>query len=813
MLSDFRFALRSLRKTPGFTAVAVLTVALGIGATTALFTVLYSVVLAPLPYDAPDELVALDSPVPKLAPDAVWGLSEAGYFHFKNTTRTLADLGAYTTTEFNLASDAGARRVTAALVSKSLLDVLRARPALGRLFVEEEDRPGGPRPVVLGHDFWLREFGGDSSVVGSTIELQTVSRAVVGVAAGFHLPQATVDVWLPWQLDPLRPPVNAHFIAAIGRLNPGFDVGDARREMAALTERLPELFPQAYSTEFLRRYDFTTRVRSLHESVVGAVDGVLWILLVAVGLVLVIAAVNVGNLFLLRTESRRREFAVRTAMGAGRGDLARQGLAEGLLLAVAAAVLALALADGGIRLLLALAPSWLPRLNEIEVGWTAAGFATVTSLVTGAAVGLLPLARARIDFGMLRDVTGGLSATARHYPVRSVLVVSQVALAVVLLAGAGLLLRSLERLRRVEPGLDPTNTVTFELNLPAARYGSYEAVLRFYRELVERVEALPGVAAVGAGGLPLRDFPPGSCTLAFVEDQPTSADDRPRCIPTQIVAPGYFRALGIPLRGTGPEWAETEAASAGAVVTAALARRLWPNEDPIGKGIRGNTWVRPFYRVVGVTGDLYAEGLDRAPTEAVFYPMIPMPGAPLWTPPRSMSLIVRTHGAGADELAGPVRRIVSEIDRSIPIGRVLTMGQVMARSLAHRSFAMMLIAIAAGMALALSVVGLYGVVAHVVAQRGKEIGIRMALGARSEQVAGHVLRDAMLLGGAGAALGVVGAFGVTRVLRSLLFEISPFDPVTLMTVTALVLAVTAAASLIPARRAARVDPMVALRYE
>ena len=813
MLTDLGYALRRFRKTPGFTAVAVLTVALGIGATTALFTVLYSVVLAPLPYQEPEELVALDSPVPRLAPDAVWGLSEAGYFYFRDHSRTLTDLAAYTSPELTLAGDDRARRVTGALVTRNILDVFRARPTLGRWFSADEDRPGGPSVVVLGHDFWVREFGADSAVVGSTIELEAVTRQVIGVASrGLHLPSTQVDVWVPWRLDPLRTPVNAHFIAAIGRLAPTIRPAEAQQELAALTQRLPELFPQAYSTDFMQRYDFTTRVRSLHDAVVGEIGRVLWILLAAVGLVLVIAAVNVGNLFALRTEGRRREFAVRTALGAGRGHLARQGLAEGLLLAALSGAAGLALADAGVRLLLTFSPSWIPRLSEVSLGWGAVAFAATTSLLTGLAVGLLPLLRAGVEFAMLRDVTAGLAATPRHYQLRRVLVVAQVAMALVLLAGAGVMVRSLARLRAVEPGWDPAGTVTFELRLPFARYRSYESVLQFYRQLAARVQAQPGVAAVGAGGIPLRDF--GGCALAFVEDQPTATDERPRCIATQIAAPGYFRALGIPLRGEAPTWNETEAAAAGAVVTAALARRLWPNEDPIGKGIRGNGWARPFYRVIGVTGDVYAEGLDKPPSEAVFYPMLPMAGAPLWVPPRSMSLIVRTHqNAGSAGLVGPVRRILSEIDPGIPIGRVLSMRQVMGQSLARRSFAMLLLGIAAGMALALSVVGLYGVVAHLVAQRAREIGIRMALGARGDEVAVRVVRDALSLGGVGAALGILGALGVTRVLRSLLFETSPTDPVTLAAVTVLLLGVTATASLIPAWRAARVDPMVALRSE
>jgi predicted permease len=812
VLHDLRYALRALRRRPGFTFVAVLTLALGIGATTALFTVVQCVVLAPLSYDAPEELVQLDSPVPRLAPEAVWGLSEAGYFYFRARNRTLADLGGYVTAQQNVSGERGASRVASGIATRSLLQVLRARPGLGRLFDETEDRPGGPNVVMLGHDFWVRAFGADSNVLGSLIELEKTPHEIIGVMApGIHLPDYRVDVWVPLRLDPLRAPVNSHWISSVARLRPGARMADAQADLTRLTSQLPEAIPQAYTPDFMTRYGFLTRVRPLRDAVVGEVARVLWILLGAVGLVLVIAAANVANLFAVRTEGRRRELAVRVALGAGRSRLVRHGIAEGLVLALLGAAVGLALADAAVGALLALAPAQLPRLADVRVGWGALGFALLAAGVVGTGVGLLPLLRARIGAGTLRDALGATTTGRRRHLVSRLLVAAQVALAVVLLAAAGLMVRSLERLRSVEPGLDPANTVTFELHLPAAAYGTYEDVLTFYRRLVERVEGLPGVRAAGAGSLPLRHF--GGCALIFVEDQPVVEDERPRCVSTQLASPGYFEALGIPLRGRSPTWGETEAAAAGAVVTAALARRLWPGQDPIGKGVRGNGWAQPFYRVVGVTGELRAEGLDQPPTEAVFYPMVPLPGAPLWSPPRFLTLMVRADGVGAQGLITPVRRILAELDPSIPLGGVTTMDAVVAGSMSRRSLAMLLLGVAAGMALILSVVGLYGVVAYVVGQRTREIGIRMALGAVAGQVAGATVRDALRLAIVGSALGIVGAIATTRTLRSLLFEISPTDPWTLAAVTVLLVGVAAVASLVPARRAARIHPMEALRYE
>lgn len=809
-MNDVRLALRQFRRRPGFTATAVITLALGIAATTALFTVVRSVVLAPLPYEAPEELVVLDSPVPKLAPDAVWGLSEAAYHHFREETSTLEELGAFSTTTASFAGDVEARRVASALVTRSLLTTIRARPAVGRLFTEEEDGPGGPDVVVLGHDFWTRAFGADSAVVGTVIELEAIPYEVVGVMApGIHLPDHGVDIWTPRQLDPLRDPVNAHWLRVLGRLEPGRDVVAAQDEMNRLTAQLPEVFPSAYYPGFLDNYGFRTRVRPLHHAVVGDMARVLWILFGAVGIVLVIATANVLNLFAVRTEGRRQELAVRTALGAGRGRLARQGIVEGVVLALLAGVLGLVLADSAIRLLLALAPSQLPRLAEVSLGWRSAGFALGAALLVGAMVGMLPILRTRTD---LRDALGARSATRAQHVMRRVLVGAQVALAVVLLAAAGLMVRSIGRLAAVEPGFEPANTVTVDLALPFARYRSYEEVTRFYRDLITQVEGLPGVRTAGAGPLPLEDFR-GGCTLTFVEDRPVIEDERPPCVSTALAAPGYFDALGIPLRGRAPTWGETEGAVAGVVVTEALARRFWPDEDPIGKGVRGNGWGQPFYRVVGVTAPLRAEGLDQAATEAVFYPIVPLEGAPLWSPPRSMTLIIRTDGAGAEALAGPVRRTVAGLDPSIPVGRITGMPSVVSRSYGQRSFTMLLLGIAAGMALLLSVVGLYGVVAYVVTRRTKEIGIRMALGAQAGEVAAGTVRDALLLAGAGCATGLLGALLVTRTLRAVLFEISPTDPWTLAGATLLLLAVAALASLFPARRAARIDPMEALRHE
>lgn len=815
---NLQYAVRSLRRSPGFTVIAVLVLALGIGATTAIFALLDSVALRPLTFPEAERLVWINSPVPGVGPDAVWGLSPAGYFHLRNENRTLDALGVYAgafgATQFNITGTGEPRRVAGAVVSASLFDVLRARPVLGRLIGPDDDRPGAPSVAVLGHGFWQREFGGDPGVIGSIIQINEMGTEIVGVLSpGIELPDRRADLWVPLQLDPAARPVNTHYLAAAGRLKPGVSAGEAQRDLARLTSQFPELFPTAYYDGFMRETGFNTAVTPLRDHVIGNMARVLWVLLGAVGLVLLIACANVANLFLVRAEARRRELAVRSALGARRGQLAGHYLAEGLLLSLTAGVLGLIFADAGVRLLLALAPVGIvPRLEEVGLGGASFGFAAAVSLIAGIVFGLFPVLRARIDLAALRDGSRSVSLSPRQHRVRAGLVMGQVALAVVLLAAAGLMLRSFQQLRRVEPGFDAEGVLTLEVAISPARYQSYESVNRFYHTLLARIEALPGVrSAGGAQVLPLRSM--GFCSIIFVEDMPLSPGEEPPCVGTHQATPGYFEALGIPVTGRAPDWLDMERAAGDVVVTRTLAARLWPGEDPIGKGIKGNSSEPPFYRVVAVTGDLRGDGLDRAPNEAVFFPMLPLAGASLWSPPRFMHLVVKTQSAQPTELTSAIRRALDEIDPAVPIGAVQTMDEVVARSMMRTTFAMLLLGIAAGIALLLGAVGLYGVIAYVVGRREQEIGVRVALGAGGAQVARLVVGQSLRLALAGVGAGLVVALAVTHVLRTLLFEVSPMDPVTLGAVALILIGVALVASWVPARRAARIDPMVALRAE
>ena len=822
-----RHAVRSLLRTPAFSIIALVTLALGIGATTALYTILEAVVLRPLPYAGAERLVSVRHPAEVPGSGASrWGLSEAGYFYFRAQSRTLQELGVYTTGFTSVLGERDAERARSAGVTHTLLTVLGARPEAGRLITAEDDRPGAAPVVMLGWDFWQRRWGGDPAVLGSTIQTSGGPAEVVGVLPpGFDLPQPgiggsgdlsgfRVDVWSPLQLSDTARAVNSHYLAGIGRLRDGVTAEMAERDLQTLTARLPELFPSAYSQSFMDEYKFRAGAAPLRDEVLGAtIVRTLWVLFAATGLVLLIAGANVANLFLVRMEARRREAAIRDALGADRRHLAIHYLSESLLLSLAAGALGLLLAWALVKAVLVVAPSDLPRLDEVQLRWTVIAFAAAVSVATGLLFGTFPLLRPRVaDTQTLREGSRGLSASPRQRAARNALVVAQVALALVLLVAAGLMGRSVAHLRQVDPGLRADGVLTFTLALPDARYRGDTAVALFHRRVQERLAALPGVTGVGVGaGLPLRDL--GShCAVVFAEGQRPGDGAEPPCVPVPKVTPGYLEALGIQVRGRTHTWGDLDAGTGAAVVTQALADRLWPGEDPIGKGINSNGGDESgYYRVVGVVPELRAKGLDQPPTEMVFYPALHVPRSWVASWLVAPSYVVRTSLADPVSLVAAVRRTVAEVDPQVPMANVATMEQVLDRSMARTSFIMLLLGLASAMALLLSAVGIYGVISYIVGQRRSEIGVRIALGARVGEVARMVVLQSVALALAGVALGLVAAVGATRVLQSLLFGVSPTDPPVLGVVAAVLLLLAAVASFAPARRAASVDPVVALR--
>lgn len=823
---EMRSAVRALLRSPGFTALTVLTLGLGIGATSAIFAMLDAVVLRPLPFADSERLVNIGNRVPERGPDERWGVSPAGYFYFRENSRTLEDIGIYTLGRSSVAGDGPAERVNVAAISSSLFTVLRARPALGRLITAEDDVPAvtngdavapGPAEQVtlLSHEFWMRRYGGDPKIVGSSIRLGGREIPVVGVLPeGFQLPDQKVDVWTALGLNPNARATNWHTFTAIGRLRDGAAPETAERELSAFTSRFPEIFPSAYSAGFMEDTGFSPDVVRWQQLVVGDLGRTLWILLGAVALVLLIACANVANLFLVRAEGRHREMAIRAALGATSGRLARLFLAEGLASAMLGGVLGVFLAYAGMRVLVARAPEGLPRLGEIGITPSVLLFVIGISLLVGLIVGLFPLLRTGGGYSprVLREAGRGATSGRDRTGARNLLVVGQIAMALVLLAAAGLLLQSFQRLRSVDAGFDAENVLALEVNLPSGRYRSYSEVAAFHEELLRRIESLPGVASAGvASSIPLV----GSlgCASVFAEDRADLEGERAPCVPVALATPGYHEALSIGIEGRSVRWSDVHQGTGAVLVSRALADRLWPGEDPVGKGIRGNGYGKPYYRVVGVTENVRYEGLDQPHAEIVYFPPVPLEGAGLWGPLGSANLVVRTAGSRPESIAPAIRGIVSELDPEVPIANVRSMEQVLARSMSRVSFAMMLLGVAAAVALALGAIGLYGVLSYVVRQRTTELGIRLALGATGRQIARLVMGRAIVLSGIGVFVGLGVAVAVTRVLRSLLFEVDATNPVVLGGVALLLMVVALAASYLPTRRAMRVDPMISLRAD
>jgi len=663
---------------------------------------------------------------------------------------------------------------------------------------------------MLGYDFWVGHFGADTNVVGRTLSYEGMPVPIVGVLEkGETLPDQQVDVWVPEQLHPEQPPVNSHQYSAIARLARGISPEAAQAELAGFVSQFTTLYPTAYDLGFMSHFRFGVDVAPLQRETLGGIGRVLWTLFGSVALVLLIACANVANLFLVRADTRQREAAIRIALGAGRGRLAWQYLTESLLLTLAAGVAGLAVAAALTHLVKLRAPYGLPRVNDLSVLPSTYAFALAISAVAGVVFALMQLSRSDTSLTSLREGGRGLTQSRRQHVVRGVLVVGQLAFALVLLAAAGVMVRSFAHLRSVKPGLDPDNVLAFDVALPQFKYRDWESVEQFHHRFSDRLASLPGVSAVASGTkIPLDA--PGGCSYVFKENWDRANEAAP-CASTPLAAPGYFRALRIPLRGREPGWSDVENRTGGVVVTSAFAARTWPNEDPIGKGIKGNGSQPPFYRVVGVSGDIHDDGLDKPPLQAVFFPILPIPGAQLWSPPTAEVYLIRTSTEDPMLLIASVRRALAEEDPGVALANPRTMKQIVAKSVARVSFAMLLLAAAALMAVVLSAVGIYGVIAYVVGQRRTEIGIRMALGARSGEVVALMMVQSVRLAAFGVAIGLAGAIVATRALRSLLFGVSPTDPVTLGAVSAALIVVAVVAGWLPARRAARISPLEAMR--
>ncbi|HUF75624.1 MAG TPA: ABC transporter permease [Longimicrobiales bacterium] len=806
-VDDLAQGFRSLAHAPQFAILAVLTLAAGVGSTTAIFSVVDAVLLRPLPYPSPDELVVLRY---ERDGQQMVNHSEPEFLDYEREVRSFSAVAAWTSSSLTLGTQGGEpERIASLRASAALLDLLGVEPMLGRAFTREEDTPEGDRVVVLSHGLWVRSFGGDAGVIGRTVVLEDVPHTVIGVMPqAFSYPEPGVQAYTPLRLNRAEPwERNNHYLAVTARLAPGVALAAAAAELEGLGARSTEAYPEFYATSA------TFRAHKLRDVMVGDVRTALLVLLGAVAGVLLIASVNAAALFLARGEGRRSEIAVRTALGAGRGRVAAQLLAESLLVALAAAAAGTALAHGGVTLLRVLAPADLPRLDEIAVNGRVLGFGVVVALATGLLFGLAPALQAlRSD---VRDVLasgarGGLG-TRRSGRFRRALVVVQLSLATTLALGAGLLLRSFQALREVELGFDPRGVLAVPLAPSAAVVAADTEAVAFYEALEERVAALPGVTAVGSAlRVPLIG---GHDNLSMVVEgrgAPSIGDAPAPGI--NWVTPGFFEAMGIRLvEGRVLTDADRAGAPPVGLVNERLAAELWPGESAVGKRLRrygeGHRWIE----IVGVVADVKHYGI-REEASTKFYAAHAQGYEAAWYSPSRMTLLVRTGGDPL-ALAPVVRAAVREVGPAVPIGEVRPLDDVVAQALSGERFTFMLIGAFALVALLLAAVGVYGVIAQTVAARTREIGLRMAVGAGRGAIARSVMREGAVLTAIGGSLGLAAGLLLARFMRSLLFGISELDPWT-YAVAVPVLALSAlAACVAPALHAARLDPVRALRSD
>jgi putative ABC transport system permease protein len=810
LLQDIRYGLRALAKNPGFTAIAILTLALGIGANTAIFSVVETLLLRSLPYPQPAQLVAIWNTYPPQVPKG--GLSPGDYADWRLQNASFSAMGAYSINSqgFNLSGESEPQRVQAGYADSGLFPMLGIRPVAGRAFLPEEDRTGSAPIVILGHRLWQGRYGGDPGVVGRSILLDQQRYTVVGV-----LPPATqllrsADLWMPVGQfdDDLTEHVHHEFVA-IARLKPGVSLAQARDEVGRLHQQESMAYPAAHK-------NFGVLVESLEDPSAARLRPTLLVLFGAVGLVLLIACVNIANLLLVRNAAREREVAVRLALGAGSWRLIRQLLTESMLLSLFGGALGLLFAVAGLRALLTFVPADLAVLREAGLNVRVLGFTFAVCLTTGLACGFFPAWRMlKSDLsGVLKQGSRGSSASKRRRT-HNLLVIAEIATALVPLIGAGLLLRSFQHLLEVDPGFRPDHVLVMEIQQPALSfeeenklsdsqqlaYGQKQA--RLFEQVAAQIRTLPGVQEVGG----IDQLPLGTelrkAARFIIEGQPVPDSGGRPIAEFRTVSLSYFSSLGIPLRAgrffTEDDFKQQDTT----VINETMARRFWPQGDAMGKRINlCSLNPKPCWNtIIGIAGNVHQYGLDHAPTYDFYF----VGG---WTP----YLIVRT---ASDPLyiAAAATQIVHQFDPKLPVTQVMTMDNLISDSVSPRRFSSALVAIFAGLALLLAAIGIYGVMSYTVSQRTQEIGVRMALGAQTGNVRGMILGHALKLTLLGVGLGVAGAFGVARFLSSLVFDVGTHDTATVLGVALLLMVVALVASWIPARRAMRVDPIVALRHE
>jgi putative ABC transport system permease protein len=811
--------LRRLARSPMFTIITLITLAIGIGANTAIFSVLNGILLKPLPYPDADRLVGVWETAQLQGMQQV-NASPATYFTFREEGRTFQDIGIWRNNSVNITGTGEPEQIAALDVTDGLLPILGAQPIRGRWFTRKDDSAGSPKTAILAYGYWERKFGGDPSVIGRRVMVDGEAAEIIGILPpGFRFMNSTAALIEPLQLDRGKVFVGNFSFRGVARLKPGVTLAQANADVARMLPMMLDKFPPApgISLQMYKEAHFGPSVHALKEDVIGDIGKVLWVLMATIGVVLFIACANVANLMLVRADGRQQELAIRAALGAGWSRIARELLVESVGLGIAGGLAGVGLAYGALKLLVAIGPASLPRLDEISIDPAVLLFTLAISLAAGILFGMIPVfkyAGPRLNAALRQGGRNSSDGRERHRA-RGVLVVVQVALALVLLIGSGLMIRTARALKQVAPGFtQPERILTLHVSIPEAEVPKAEQAVRTYNNILENVAAIPGVTAAGLTNSVTMDGNNDNDPI-FAADKSYADGQVPPMRRYKFISPGYFKAMGNPLlAGRDLTWTDIYETRPVVLVSEALARELW--RDPaaaLGKQIRENPKAQ-WREVVGVVGSERDDGVDQKATAGVYWPMMLRDfwGQPL-TAQRGQAFAIRSTRAGSASFLNEVRRAVWSVNPDLPIAGVRTVREIYDGSMARTAFTLVMLSIAAGMALLLGIVGIYGVISYAVSQRTREIGIRIALGAPQQSVRRMFVREGLLLTAIGVACGIAAAAGLTHLMKALLFEVSPLDPVTYCAVSLVLAAAALLASYIPARRATAIQPVEALRVE
>jgi predicted permease len=823
VLADLKLALRRLIKSPGFATTVLLTLAIGMGANTAVFSVVDSVLLKPLPYPDADQLVSLWLNAPGAAGLASFQkglpLSASMYFTFSENNRSFQSLGIWTANKANVTGTERPEEVNVVWVTDGVLEALGVAQLTGRPLTAGDQVPNGPKNIVLGYGYWQRRFGGDRSVIGRTIVIDSEARTIIGVMPrGFRVVDQDFDILAPFAFERNKQQLAGFGYHGIGRLKPGVTTPEANADLARTIPIWMDSFSNGPGIDphWYVKWRITPDLHSLKDEVTGNVGSVLWAVMGTIGLVFLIACVNLANLLLVRAEARQAELSIRAALGAGRGRIARELLSESVLLGLIGGVLGIGVAAEGLRLLVAIGPANLPRLKEISLDAGSLFFTLLLSIVSGLFFGSIPAwkysrSQPTVSLGATRSVS---SSRERHRS-RNILIVVQVAMALVLLVSAALMVRTFQQLSKVDPGFaDAASLQTLHIAIPDSSIADARMVARVENNIAEKLAAIPGVTSAGFAAASPMEGVEGGWDIVFLERKIYDGDPPLRFF--NYISPRYFQALGTRLiAGRDFRWNEIYDLQPKVIVSENFARESWGSADAaIGKRIRSFP-PQLWYEVIGVAQDVRYKGVDQQAPAIIYWPLIrstPYPGTPMYTP-RSVTFAVRSSRAGSEAFLNEIQQAVWSVNADLPVASLRTMQEIYSRSLARTSFTLVMLGIAAAMALALGVIGIYGVISYAVSQRTREIGIRFALGAQKGELRWMFVRSALALTGIGVVIGLGAAAATARLMRTLLFGVSPLDPLSFAVVPLILILAAALASFLPASRATGVNPVDALRAE